>query len=163
MSKLSFFRSINLKSLFARRGPALHEKTLAPTSSGRLRHILPVLAYRQGSDEPVRLLCGRLSVDSLNFRTTMEVKPGEVFALELLLVGVGPVKVMGQVKEVTRAGEIYTQAPPSISALDYCKPMTSFSGSLELWTTAQQQESILTYLCREHDTRRGSGTLSSGL
>jgi hypothetical protein len=159
MTKLPFLRTMTtLKSLFSRRGTssAPVEKTLAPTTSGRLRHILPVLAYRQGSEEPVRLLCGRLSTSGMVFRTTNEVKEGESFELEFLLSGYGQMKVMAQVKFVALAGETQTDSPPSMSALGYVKPIHTYSGQLELWTTASQQDAILGYLCRQHDQSRRS-------
>lgn len=157
MSKIPFLRSMtSLKSLFSRRGTssASAEKTLAPTTSGRLRHILPVLAYRPGSEDPIRLLCGRLSTSGMMFRTTAEVKEGDSFELEFLLSGFGTMKVMAQVRFVALAGEMQTDAPPSMAALGYVKPIQTWSGQLELWATPSQQDAILGYLCRQHDQSR---------
>lgn len=154
--ELPFFRALNLKALFNRKGSAskASEKTLAPTTSGRLRHILPVLAHRSGNKESIRLLCGRLSTTGMVFRTTSLVRDEECFELEFLLAGVGPMKVMGQIKFVALASEIHTEAPPSIAALGTIRPMQSYSGQLELWTTSTQQEQIAAYLCREHENAR---------
>ena len=155
--ELPFFRALNLKALFGRKNPQkASEKTLAPTTSGRLRSILPVIAQRSGGSEPVRLLCGRLSTSGMVFRTTSEVKEEECLELEFLLQGVGVMKIMSQVKFVAPAAEVRTESPPSQSTLGTVKPIKSYSGQLELWTTPSQQEQILSYLCREHEQARVS-------
>lgn len=156
--ELPFFRALNLRALFSRKSAPqkASEKTLAPTTSGRLRHILPVSAYRSGSSEPIRLLCGRLTTSGMVFRTTAPVSVEESLELEFLLQGVGPMKIMAQIRFVTEAREVKTEAPPSVAALGTVKPITSYSGQLELWATSAQQEQILSYLCREHDQARVS-------
>lgn len=155
--ELPFFRALNLKALFGRKAPQkASEKTLAPTTSGRLRSILPVLAHRSNSSQPLRLLCGRLSTTAMTFRTTFPVHEEECFELEFLLQGVGPMKVMAQVRFSALVSEVSTEVPPSQSSLGAVKPIKSYSGQLELWTTPQQQEQILSYLCREHDQSRAS-------
>lgn len=151
---LPFFRALNLKALFSRSAKIANEKTLAPTTSGRLRHILPVSAYRSGSSEPIRLLCGRLSTQGMFFRTTAPVRVDESLELDFLLQGVGPMRMMAQVKFVSEAREVRTETPPSQASLDTVKPIASYSGQLELWPTSAQQEAILSYLCREHEQAR---------
>ncbi len=153
--ELPFFRALNLKALFGRKTPQVaSEKTLAPTTSGRLRSILPVLAYRSGSDQPLRLLCGRLTTSGMVFRTSAQVREDECVELEFLLQGVGQMKVMGQVKFVALANEVQTEAPPSQSTLGVVKPIKCYSGQLELWATPAQQEQIVAYLTRQHDQAR---------
>lgn len=156
MSKeIPFFRALNLKALFGRKSaPKASEKTLAPTTSGRLRSILPVVAHRNGSQETIRLMCGRLSITGMAFRSTTEVQVDETFELEFLLQGVGPLKVMAQVKFVALAAEVHTEAPPSQSALGSVKPIRCYNGQLEMWTTPAQQDAILSYLYREHEQQR---------
>lgn len=153
--ELPFFRALNLKALFGRQAPQkASDKTLAPTTSGRLRSILPVIAYRSGNDQPIRLLCGRLSISGMTFRTTTAVKEDECLELEFLLQGVGQLKIMAQVKSVSLASETHTEAPPSQTSLGTVKPIKTYSGQLELWATSGQQEQILAYLCREHEQAR---------
>lgn len=155
MSKeIPFFRALNLRALFSRRATPASEKPLAPTTSGRLRSILPVTAHRSGNQEPIRLLCGRLSTTTMMFRTTAPIAEDEPLELEFLLHGYGPMKVMAQVRMVSVVGEVVAEAPPSIAALGTVKPIRSYSGQLELWTTVAQQEAIASYLCREHDQAR---------
>ena len=153
--ELPFFRALNLKALFGRKTPQVaSESTLAPTTSGRLRSILPVLAYRSGSDQPLRLLCGRLTTSGMIFRTYTQVKEDECVELEFLLQGVGQMKIMGQIKFVALANEVQTEAPPSQSTLGLVKPIKCYSGQLELWATPLQQEQIVAYLTRQHDQAR---------
>ena len=153
--ELPFFRALNLKALFGRKNPQkASEKILAPTTSGRLRSILPVIAYRSGSDQPLRLLCGRLTTSGMIFRTTTLVKEDECLDLEFLLQGIGQMKVMGQVKFMALASEVQTEAPPSQSSLGVVKPIKCYSGQLELWATPSQQEQIVGYLTRQHDQAR---------
>ena len=157
---IPFFRALNLKALFGRKTPQqASEKTLAPTTSGRLRSILPVLAYRSGSDQPLRLLCGRLTISGMTFRTSHQVKEDECVELEFLLQGVGQMKVMGQIKYVALANEVQTEAPPSQATLGLVKPIKCYSGQLELWATPAQQEQIVAYLTRQHDQARISAAL----
>ena len=153
--EIPFFRALNLKALFGRKAPQkASEKTLAPTTSGRLRSTLPVIAYRSGNPEPLRLLCGRLSTSGMVFRTTTMVKEEECLEIEFLLQGVGTMKIMAQVKFVALAAQVQAETPPMQSSLGMLKPITTYSGQLELWTTSSQQEQILSYLCREHEQAR---------
>jgi hypothetical protein len=155
--ELPFFRALNLKALFGRKAPQkASEKTLAPTTSGRLRSILPVIAYRSGNSEPIRLLCGRLSTSGMVFRTTTCIQEEECLEIEFLLQGAGTMKIMAQVRFVALASEVQAEAPPSQSSLGTVKPIRTYSGQLELWTTPSQQEQILSYLCREHEQARVS-------
>ena len=158
MSKeIPFFRALSLKALFGRKAPQkANEKTLAPTTSGRLRSILPVVANRSSGGQSIRLLCGRLSTTGMSFRTTSEVREEESLELEFLLQGVGQLKIMAQVKFLTLAGETLAETPPSQSSLGMIKPIKTYSGQLELWATPSQQEQILSYLCREHEQARVS-------
>jgi hypothetical protein len=152
--ELPFFRALNLKALFGKQNTRPSEKTLAPTTSGRLRCILPVQARRSGEENCLRLMCGRLSPSTLHFRSTTALEAEETLEVEFLLQGVGTLKMMGQVTYVTLVSEVRTEGPPSQAGLGTVKPIKSYSGQLELWATPAQQDQIISYLCREHEQRR---------
>ena len=152
--ELPFFRALNLKALFGKNAPRSQEKTLAPTTSGRLRCILPVHAQRSHDQTSLRLMCGRLSTSTMHFRSTTALQPDETLEVEFLLQGVGTLRMMGQVTYVTLVSEVRTEGPPSQASLHNVKPIKSYSGQLELWPTPAQQDQILSYLYREHDQHR---------
>lgn len=155
--ELPFFRTLNLKALFGWKSRSkASEAPIAPMASGRLRCILPVTAYRNGSHQAFSLLCGRLTSSGMMFRTTTPIKEEECLELEFLLQGIGPMKLMGQVKVLASTSEVQTEAPPSQAILGTVPPIKCYSGQLELWATPTQQSQIISYLNRQNQQARVS-------
>jgi hypothetical protein len=156
---LNFLKNLRLRGWFGKVAPVDRPKRRLASGrvlrSAHLRTILPVVATRSGSQKPFHLLCGKLGLTSLTFKTNTPLKESECLEVEILLQGHGPVKLNAQVNWVLLAAEVTPQAPArTFSITPVVKPIPCYTGQLEIWATEGQQLVLRKFLEKQSDSNR---------
>lgn len=155
----NFLKNLRLRGWFGKL--AQTERPKRKLASGRmlrsahLRTILPVVATRSGSQKPFHLLCGKLGMTSLTFKTNTPLKESECLEVEILLQGHGPVKLTAQVNWVLLAAEVTPPLPArTFSTTPTPKPTPCYTGQLEIWATDGQQAVLRRFLEKQSGSDR---------
>jgi hypothetical protein len=155
----AFFRNIR----FGFKKTNLNEYGIAAppseaTPKDQLRQILPCMVTRMEKKRPgcsanFQLMASSLSPSRLVFRGSEPLKEHECLELEILLPGIGPLKLTSQVQfvvETKASNESFCSQVAGGTAPSYRLAGATYSGQLELWCTEDQKRQILDYLTRQN-------------
>lgn len=130
----------------------------ADAPKDQLRQILPCMVTRMEKTRPgcsanFQLMASNLSPNRMVFRGSEPLKEHECLELEMLLPGVGTLKLTSQVQfvvETKASTESFCSQVAGGTAPSYRLAGSTYSGQLELWCTETQKRQILDFLTRQH-------------